>query len=97
MQTIYTDRQYLRNCLHKILNGKKTSNIDESFIKNHNDSSNKGYIFEIEVKYPKQLHDPRTKQKMPVLGKDELGKKFMTEFEGLRPETYPYLIDDGSV
>ena len=62
MQTIYTDRQYLRNCLHKILNGKKTSNIDESFIKNHNDNSNKGYIFEIEVKYPKQLHDPKTKK-----------------------------------
>lgn len=36
-------------------------------------------------------------KKMTVLGKDELGKKFMTEFEGLRPETYPYLIDDGSV
>ena len=34
---------------------------------------------------------------MTLLGKDELGKKFMTEFEGLRPETYPYLIDDGSV
>ena len=36
-------------------------------------------------------------KKMTVLGKDELGKKFMTEFEGLRPETYPSLIDDGSV
>ena len=36
-------------------------------------------------------------KKITVLGKDELGKKFMTEIEGLRPETYPYLIDDGSM
>ena len=28
--------------------------------------------------------------------KDQLGKKFVTKFVGLKPKTYAYLIDDGS-
>ena len=28
--------------------------------------------------------------------KDELGRKIMTKFVGLRAKTYSYLIDDGS-
>ena len=34
-----------------------TSRINEEFIKNYNENSNKGYILEVDVKYPKKVHD----------------------------------------
>ena len=33
-----------------------TSGINKEFIKNCNENSNKGYILEVDVKYPKKLH-----------------------------------------
>ena len=36
---------------------KNTSKIDEKFIKNYDEDSDKGYIFEVYVKYPRRLHD----------------------------------------
>ena len=32
-----------------------TSRINEEFIKNYNENSNKGYILEVDVKYPKKF------------------------------------------
>ena len=42
-----------------ILNGFKwldSDKINEEFIKNYNENDNKGYILEVDVKYPKRLH-----------------------------------------
>ena len=33
------------------------SRINEEFIKNFNENSSKGYVLEVDVKYPKKLHD----------------------------------------
>ena len=39
---------------------------------------------------------PKWKNKIVIrLMKDELGRKIMTKFVGLRAKTYSYLIDDG--
>ena len=35
---------------------KKTSKFTEEFIKYYDEDSNKGYILEVDVKYPKNLH-----------------------------------------
>ena len=31
--------------------------INEEFIKNYNENDKKGYIFEVDIKYPKKVHD----------------------------------------
>ena len=34
-----------------------TSEINEEFIKNHDENYDKGHILEVDVKYPRKLHD----------------------------------------
>ena len=36
---------------------KDVTEIDEKFIKNYNEDNEKGYILEVDVKYPRKLHD----------------------------------------
>ena len=41
-----------------VLNGKKnTSTFNENFIKNYDENSSKRYILEVDVEYPKRLHN----------------------------------------
>ena len=35
----------------------KINEINEEFIKNYIENDKKGYIFEVDIKYPKKLHD----------------------------------------
>ena len=39
------------------LDSDQINEINEEFIKNYNENDNKGYTFEVGVKYPKRLHD----------------------------------------
>ena len=57
MQTIYMGGRCLKTYLQTVLNGKNISKFDEKFIKNYYEDSDKGYIFEIDVEYPKKLHN----------------------------------------
>ena len=36
---------------------KNVSKFDEEFIKNYDEDSHKGHILEVDVKYPKDLHN----------------------------------------
>ena len=39
------------------LDSNEINEINEEFIKNYNENDNKGYIVEVDVRYPKRLHD----------------------------------------
>ena len=60
MQAICMDGQCLKNWMSK-KDGfkwkKDISKFNEDFIKNYNEGSDKGYIIEVDIEYPKNLHD----------------------------------------
>ena len=37
-------------------NGKNTLKFNEDFIKNYDEDSDKGYIFEVDIEYPKNFY-----------------------------------------
>ena len=49
-----------------------TSRINKEFIKNYNENGNKGYILEVDVKYPKKLHDSHSD--LPFLPRMKIDK-----------------------
>ena len=69
--------------------------INEEFIKNYNESDNKGYILEVDVKYPKRLHElhsdlPFLSEKMKIDKCNKLicnlfnKKKYVTHINSLK-------------
>ena len=44
-------------CLWMVLNGKNISKFNEDFIKNYDEESDWGYILEVDVECPRNLHD----------------------------------------
>ena len=56
-ETICMDGQFFKNYLQMVSNGKKiVSKFDEELTKNYDEDINKGYILEVVVEYPKDLH-----------------------------------------
>ena len=57
MQVICMDGQCLKNYLQMVLNRKNRLKFNEDIIKNYDEDNDKGYILEVDVEYPKDLHD----------------------------------------
>ena len=54
-----------------VLNGKNMLKFNEDFIKNYDEDSDKDYILEVDIEYPKHLHNlhsdlPFVSEKMKV-------------------------------
>ena len=70
----------------KWLDTSETSNkINEDFIKNYDENNDKGYILEVDVKYPKRLHElhsdlPFLSERMEVFNK----KKYVAHINALK-------------
>ena len=67
-------------CKKLPLNGYKWGNVEEfdsDFIKNYDDNSDKGYLLEVDVEYPKELHSAH--RDLPFLS--EKRSKLHKEFE----------------
>ena len=41
----------------ELSSSERSNKINEDFIKNYNENNDKGYILEVDVKYPKRLHE----------------------------------------
>ena len=79
----------------KWLDSDKINEINDDFIKNYNENDNKGYILEVDVKYPKRLHEfysdlPFLSERMKVNKCNKLvcnlfnKKKYVTHINSLK-------------
>ena len=79
----------------KWLDSDKINDINEEFIKNYHENNDKGYIFEVDVKYPKRLHElhsdlPFLSERMKVNKCNKLvcnlfsKKKYVTHINSLK-------------
>ena len=79
----------------KWLDSDKINKINKDFIKNCNENDNKGYILEVDVKYPKRLHElhsdlPFLSERMKIDKCDKLvcnlsnNKKYVTYINSLK-------------
>ena len=51
------DGQCLKNYHLTVLNGKNISKFNGKYIKNYDENSDKGYILEVNIEYPKRLQN----------------------------------------
>ena len=58
-----------------VSNEKNVSKFDEEFTKNYDEDSKKGYILEVDVEYPKDLHNLRSD--LPLLSERIKIKKML--------------------
>ena len=73
------------------VNGFKWVNneINEEFIKHYNENSDKGYILEVDVKYPKKLHDLHSALPfLPKRMKIDKCKKFVCSLRNKKNTSY---------
>ena len=54
--------------------GKNVTEIDEDFIKNYDEDDDIGYLLEVDIEYPKNLHDLHSD--LPFLPKRMKNNKF---------------------
>ena len=82
---------------------KNVSKFDEGFIKNYDEDSNKWYIFEVDVKYPKNLHNlhrdlPYLSKRMKIKKCNKLvcnlydNKEYVVDIRALKQILHHWLI-----
>ena len=77
---------------------KDTSKINEEFIKNYNENNKKGYILEVDVKYPEKLHNIHSDLPfLPKRMKIDKCKKLVCNFQNKKKIRRTYKVIKASI